>query len=251
MSNVTEWFPAPKILTVRPGDLHVWRVWCERAGPLEYFQKVLAADEIQRADRFRVEGARRDFIVTRAILRELLGRYLNLQSDEIRLCYGIHGKPALAGGGKEALIRFNVSHSHGLALLAFGDQREIGVDVEWIKPEYPGKEIAERFFSEQEVFELSTLPPSLISTAFFKCWTRKEAYVKARGGGLQIPLRSFSVCVQDDEQRQIRDEANNLWSIYPLQPGDEFAGAAVAAGRDGRVQCWNWSWQGERPAIRA
>jgi 4'-phosphopantetheinyl transferase len=251
MPNPTEWFAAPKILTLTPGDLHVWRAWCEGdADLLEHCLTTLSADEVERADRFRIETACRDFIVTRAILRELLGRYLNLRRDEITLRYGLQGKPAITGKGEKSTIRFNVSHSHGLALLTFAYQGEVGVDVEWVKPEYPGKEIAERFFSAQEVAELSKLPPSLSREGFFKCWTRKEAYVKARGGGLQIPLRSFSVCVQDNEQQQLTDEEGKPWSVYPFAPDTEFQGAVAAAGSGWRIRHWNWRWnsrwEGER-----
>jgi 4'-phosphopantetheinyl transferase len=204
---------------------------------------------MERAGRFAIDGARRDFIVSRGILRELLAAYLNTLAREIVLRYGIHGKPYLSPGEKDSGVHFNVSHSKGFVVFAFSRRAEVGVDIEQIKAEFPGREIAERFFSEREVAALGELPPQRSGEAFFTCWTRKEAYVKARGGGLQIPLRSFSVGLEQKEQ-QLVDERGKEWSVYPFEPGIGFAAAVVAEGRGWRLKYWERSLEGADRAQR-
>ena len=236
MASPAAWSPAPQRLILAPAEIHLWRARCnEGPEPLHYL-KLLSPEEKKRAGRFAIDGARRDFVVSRGMLRELLAAYLNTRPRDIVLRYGAHGKPSVSQNGAESTVRFNVSHSRGFALFAFGLEAEIGVDVERIRTEFPGREIAERFFSEQEVAALGELPPEQSSEAFFRCWTRKEAYVKARGGGLQIPLRSFSVGL--DEDQQIVDERGKEWSIYPFEPETGFAAAVAAEGRGWRVKYW-------------
>jgi 4'-phosphopantetheinyl transferase len=238
MTSSTAWFPAPQKLTLAPKELHLWRARCdEDLEPLQHYQELLSADERERAGRFVVDGARRDFIVSRGMLRELLAAYLNTRLADIVLRYGINGKPHVWTGDAESTVRFNVSHSKGFAVFAFSLQAEVGVDVERIREEFPGREIAERFFSEQEVAALGKVPPERSSVAFFTCWTRKEAYVKARGGGLQIPLRSFSVGLEEDEE-QLVDEQGKKWSIHAFQAGAGFAAAVAVEGRDWRLKRW-------------
>ena len=250
MANATAWFPAPQRLTLAPAELHLWRARCdERPEQLQHYQELLSPDEMERAGRFAIDGARRDFIVSRGMLRELLAAYLNTLAREIVLRYGIHGKPYLSPDEKDSGVHFNVSHSKGFVVFAFSRQAEVGVDIEQIKAEFPGREIAERFFSEREVAALGQLPPQRSGEAFFMCWTRKEAYVKARGGGLQIPLRSFSVGLEEKEQ-QLVDERGREWSVYPFEPGIGFAAAVVAEGRGWRLKYWERSWEGADRAQR-
>ena len=117
---------------------------------------------------------------------------MNRAPEHLEFDYAPQGKPTLRTELPHTSVRFNVSHSHGVALLAFTVGRQVGVDLELVR-KFGGKEIAERFFSPQEVTELSCLPQSLRDEGFFLCWTRKEAYIKARGEGLNIPLKSFHV----------------------------------------------------------
>lgn len=239
MTSSTAWFPAPQRLILAPRELHLWRARCDEGlHALQHYQELLSADERQRAGRFAIEGARRDFIVSRGMLRELLAAYLNVQPTDIVLRNGIHGKPHITMDDSESMIRFNVSHSKGFVVFAFSLRAEVGVDVEQIRKEFPDREIAERFFSEEEVAALGKLPPERSSGAFFTCWTRKEAYVKARGGGLQIPLRSFSVGLGENEEQQVVDERGEEWSIYPFEPATGFAAAAAVEGGDWRLKRW-------------
>jgi 4'-phosphopantetheinyl transferase len=225
-------------LTLAPRELHLWRARCDDGlEPVQRYQELLSPDERERARRFAIDGARRDFIVSRGMLRELLAAYLNVRPADIVLHYGIHGKPHVRMGDAESAVRFNVSHSKGFAVFAFSLEAEVGVDVERIREELPGREIAERFFSEQEVAALGKVPLEQCSVAFFTCWTRKEAYVKARGGGLQIPLRSFSVGLEENAE-QLIDEQGKEWSIQPFEVGTGFAAAVAVEGRDWRLKRW-------------
>src|SRR5579859_289641 len=231
MVDRTAWCPAPDALILTPTELHLWRVRCDCAPELlHHYQDLLSPSEQERAARFVIAEARRDFMVTRAALREILGKYLNVEPSGIALRQGKHGKPHISG---EPALQFNVSHSQGLAVLAFSSGEEIGVDIERTRAEFPASEIAGRFFSEKEVTEMEVLPPEERNRAFFSCWTRKEAYVKARGGGLQIPLGGFSLKVSESEEQQILDEEGKEWTIYSFEIAPEFAGAVA-------VESKNW-----------
>ena len=166
---------------------------------IQSFLHTLAADEQARAERFHFERDREHFIVARGVLRAILGRYLNRAPERLSFCYGAHGKPALAGEAGADAIRFNVSHSHGVALYAVTRGREVGIDLERIRFDLAVLEIAERFFSRREVATLRTLPTEAQRQAFFRCWTRKEAYIKARGEGLSLPLDQFDVSLAPGE----------------------------------------------------
>jgi 4'-phosphopantetheinyl transferase len=226
-----------------PTEIHLWRAQCDEGPEPLHYLELLSPEEKERADRFTIAGARRDFMVSRGMLRELLAAYLNTRPQDIVLRYGEHGKPSVSQGSGEATVRFNVSHSRGFAVFAFSLEAEVGVDVERIRTEFPGREIAERFFSEQEVAALVQLPPERSGEAFFACWTRKEAYVKARGGGLQIPLRSFSVGLGESEEQQLVDERGKEWSLYPFEPGTGFAAAVAAEGRGWHLKYWERRWE--------
>ena len=131
MTSSTAWFPAPQRLILAPRELHLWRARCDEGlETLQHYQELLSLDERERAGRFAMEGARRDFIVSRGMLRELLAAYLNARPANIVLRYGIHGKPQVWMSDAESAVRFNVSHSKGFAVFAFSLQAEVGVDVE-------------------------------------------------------------------------------------------------------------------------
>src|SRR5262249_51209659 len=149
-------------------------------------QRVLAADEHGRAQRFRFQRHREHFIVSHGVLRIVLARYLEMEPSQLQFCYNPFGKPALSDQREE--IHFNLSHSHGLALLAIARGREVGIDIERVNPSIVNEGIPERFFSRGEVSNLRALPIDLQPAAFFDFWTLKEAYIKARGFGLTVPI---------------------------------------------------------------
>jgi 4'-phosphopantetheinyl transferase len=184
--------------------------------------------------------------MARATLRLLLGRYLDSDPARLRFCYGAHDKPALAPESGGDSPRFNVSHSHGLALIALTRSREIGVDLEQIRPEIALENIARRFFSQAEVATLFALPPRERGEAFFACWTRKEAYIKAKGGGLTIPLDQFDVSLGRGKPAAILSTRWDpteacRWSLRDLYPGPGYAAAVAVEGDGGHLACFQWS----------
>lgn len=150
---------------------------------------VLSDDECERAARFRFDRDRRRFVAVRVALRSLIASYLDVAPVEIAFDYGPHGKPFVSG----STLSFNVSHSGGFAVYAFGSCLELGVDVELLEHARYGDDVAERFFSPHEVATLQALEPAMRPSAFLRCWTRKEAFIKARGEGLSLPLHEFDV----------------------------------------------------------
>lgn len=188
-------------------EVHLWTVGLSAVtDPKPYFS-LLSADERERANRFRQEQDWLRFVVFRAMLRTLVGRYLDRDPSAITFQYGERGKPAISDGG----IHFNLSHSHDLAVYAFGIG-ELGVDVEWIR-EVEIEAIARRFFTKEECAWI--LANDTPAHAFFDCWTRKEAFIKAEGGGLSIPLHEFSVL------RPLP------WEFYSWHPADGYIAAAA------------------------
>jgi 4'-phosphopantetheinyl transferase len=162
--------------------------------------EVLSSEERERAARYRAGRPRNDFILTRGTLRSLLASYVGARPQELSFRYSEHGKPILIGQWD---VQFNVSHTEGLALMAFVKKRDIGIDVEKVDREVDPKKLAERFFSAREFQLLKDLSGDELHAAFFRCWTRKEAYVKARGEGLSLPLHQFDVSLAADETRAL------------------------------------------------
>ena len=182
------WQPAPARIAKLDADAHCWLVDVDDPSAA-LTGKTLSSDERTRAAKFRFDIHRRRFVAARSALREVLGRYLEQAPDSIRFAYGKQGKPFLESGG----IGFNVSHSGGFALIAVTSGVEVGVDIERINPERSDEPIARRFFAREEADRLAALPPEERVPSFFRCWTRKEAYIKAVGGGLSVGLSSFTV----------------------------------------------------------
>jgi 4'-phosphopantetheinyl transferase len=217
-----------------PGEVHVWRTSLVRPkDAVERMRTLLARDERQRANRFRFERDRSRYIVGRALLRGLLARYLDAAPEELEFQYGEFEKPALRSGPW-----FNLSHSGPIALYAFSSAGEIGIDVELDDADFARERIAERFFSPAEVRLLRSLPSEAQPRAFLTCWTRKEAFIKARGDGLSLALDSFDVTLAPDAPAALLrtawcSEEPGQWQLEDLS--DHRAGyiAAVALRGDG------------------
>lgn len=248
MNNARRTWPdAPERPVAVEGEVHVWLVGLDRdEASLRELSGLLSADELERAGRFHFRRDQDHFVAARGALREILGRYAGVAPRLLRFSYEKHGKPALGpetGGG---LLRFNLAHSHGLALCAVTLGRAVGVDLELVREEFAGMEIAERFFSPREVAALRAVAPAERATAFFDCWARKEAYIKARGEGLSHPLHSFAVslapgepaallCTDDDPPEAAR------WSLLELSPGGPYRAALAVEGAPPALRCWSWS----------
>ena len=208
---------------------------------MQRYQKILSLDETLRADRYYFSRDRYAFVAARGALRELLGRYLAKPPSELAFDYGAYGKPSLRQDSPKLVMQFNVSHSRGLALMAFSWGLRLGVDVESIRQDIASEEIAARFFSPKEVVELHSLPQAMRAEGFFLCWTRKEAYVKAIGSGLQISLKSFHVSLTPSEPEHLESADSEGWTLRSLRPGDGFVGAVVAEGKNWELHCWDWT----------
>ena len=215
--------------------------------------EVLSADEWERAHRFVIERDRRRFIVCRGVLRSILGRYLGAVPSSLRFRYSPHGKPALSSVSGEHPLRFSVSHAEDTALYGVTLQRGIGVDIESVRAEFAGDDIAERVFSRREILALRTLSPADRPQAFFRCWTRKEAYIKARGEGFSLPLSRFDVSIFPDEPAALLSVSDDpqetaRWSLRDLPAGPGYVAAIAVEGQDWLLRCWRWAGTNRREA---
>ena len=241
------WPLPPRVPVLGAQDVHVWGVLLEvERAAVQAFEQTLSADERSRAGRFHFSADRERFIVARGLLRAILASYLQTSAGDLRFDYNPNGKPALAaarpeGGG----IEFNLAHSHDRALYAVTRGRRVGVDLERLDAPLADARVAEQFFAPREVAALRALPLEGSVPGFFACWTRKEAYVKARGQGLAIPLDRFEVTVTPGDPVTLTgDDEPGLgarWSITDLSVWPAYAAAlAVEGQRDWRLGCWRW-----------
>jgi 4'-phosphopantetheinyl transferase len=222
--------------------LHIWRASL-RCPPelLRRYAAKLSPEEEKRAAKFLVKRAKEDFVAGRGILRELLSRYLRQDPSAIRFTYGEQGKPALfISADHSSSLQFNVSHSNGFAVFAFAAGARVGIDVEQVRADFPGEQIAELYFAEEESAEIRTLPEERRAAGFFTIWTGKEAYLKARGEGLQTPLRNFQISISKNGPQELLDERGSLWTVYRLDAMKGFAGAVAAEGNGWILRYFDW-----------
>ena len=246
ISTAPPWGFPPATIVLGSNEVHVWRAPLDEPPPqMDSFRHSLAADEQARAERFYFQRDRERFITAHRVLRAILSLYLNRAPKCLSFCYSSHGKPALAWESGGDAIRFNMSHSHGVALYAVTRGREVGIDLEFIRRDLEVEQIAERFFSRRETATLRALPTDLRKYAFFLCWTRKEAYIKARGEGLSLPLDQFDVSLIPGEPAALlstqpdSDEALR-WSLQELTLASGYVGALAVEGRGWSLSCWQW-----------
>lgn len=243
----SSWSCPPELPVAESGAVDVWRARLHQPGSIvKSFLAILSPDEQRRAESFHFQKDRNSFIIARGVLRMILSRYLSMPSERLRFRYGLYGKPALAEDSGGDALRFNTSHSHEVALYAVTREREVGIDLEYMREDVAGGQIAERFFSPGEVAVLRALPAVLQTEAFFNCWTRKEAYIKATGQGLSIPLHQFEVSFTNGEPAALLSRRDNpqeasRWTLRELTLGDGYVAAVAVEGRDWRLNCWQWS----------
>lgn len=241
-----EWSSPPPHLQLSASDISIWRAKLDcDASVVTQLETTLSQDEKERAARFHFDRDRSHFIVARGVLRNLLGRYLAQNPGDIRFRYGPHGKPSLIARKGDPAIQFNLSHSQGIAIYAFGYERELGVDVESIRREVAGEDIAQRFFSTHEMQELLAIPAEQRAEGFLLCWTRKEAYIKARGEGLQIPLNSFDVSLTPGEPARFLRGVDRCWQLLSFLPADRCVGALAFQGQPANIQWFDFIHRNE------
>lgn len=234
--DLAPWPAAPDPLPPIDDYAHVYRFSLDL--PDEQQERAFAALDDQgreRAARYHEGAIRRRFIAAQGQMRQVLAALCGLSPADLRLERAPQGKPFCPGSS----LRFNLSHSGALGLLAVCKGQEIGVDLEDTRRPVDYTTIARRFFAPAEFAELEALPPDEQRAAFFRCWTRKEAYIKARGGGLSIPLGSFRVSLAPGEPPRLTG-APPGWQLYALEPGRHYAAALVTQRPLPGVRCWTW-----------
>ncbi|SPD72742.1 conserved hypothetical protein [uncultured Desulfobacterium sp.] len=221
--------------TLEKNNVHVWRMSLDiDLKRLESFMRILADDERARAQRIRIENVKSHYVAARGFLRTILSAYTSRPPEDLEFQYNQYGKPSLSGSDLKG-ISFNMSHSHGSALYGIALERNLGVDIEKVRENMPHIKIAERFFSSKEYEALLTLPPHQQIPAFFNCWTRKEAYLKARGEGISSSLSNFSVSFLPGEPPALLDHPLGLqetsgWTFMNIDVGPDYKGAVVVEG---------------------
>lgn len=221
-------------LDLNEGDVYVWQIALNQSNDPGNSNLIatLSSDEQLRAGRFLRPIDRDNFIHTRGMLRTILAQYLSITAAKINFVYSAYGKPALVKKQNHRRLRFNLSHSHEIALLAVTRECEIGIDIEFIRKDFATLEIAEDYFSESELAMLRSLPERLRTRAFFNCWTRKEAYIKAIGEGLSYPLNKFAVSLIPGKLPELLHVDNNpqeimRWQFYDPDTPPGYAAALV------------------------
>jgi len=222
--------------------VHIWRIpLAAGSATLADYHRLLAPEEGARAACFHFEIHRTRFVIARARLRILLASYLGCEPAALAFSYTEHGKPYLSG----AWLTFNLSHAHEMAVVGVARNRTIGVDIEHIRAELAGAEIAERYFAGAEVRALRSFPPERQPAAFFRCWTRKEAYIKARGEGLSMPLADFEVCLEQKEDLPLVNykDPNEAarWKLCNIPVQEGYAAAVAVEGQNLTFEYIDWN----------
>lgn len=229
--------PVPSLL--KENEVHVWLVQTngESSSP-DDFKDLLSSVEQDRASKFKFEADRRRYTTSHAALRTILSNYVNGPARALQFADGPYGKPKLAPNRATKRIEFNLSHSNELALIAVAQGREIGVDIEWVREDFAFDEVAQRFFTTKEVLALHTLPLHLQREAFYKCWTSKEAFLKAKGTGLSGQLDEVEIVLADHAVR-VKGTIPNF-SLVELTVDRGYVAALVVEGVEPRLSYYAW-----------
>lgn len=244
MNNNVKWnFPYGKI-TLLKNEVHIWRSkLLFTTKQLNNFFSFLSNDEKNKAFKFSFKSDMNNYVASKAILRLILSRYLNLSPVDIVFYKNYYGKPFVL----DKKIGFNMSHSNEYAIYAIAEHKMIGIDIEYIKESFDELAIAGKFFSNIEVQELKSVPEISRKEAFFNCWTRKEAFIKAKGTGLSTPLDSFDVSVISRESAEsisikMDNEEQNDWYLQNLNITSGYSSALVSQKKPDSIKYWDWNY---------
>jgi 4'-phosphopantetheinyl transferase len=210
-------------MKIKQNQVHIWRVNLDLDGPsLNNLKNLLSEEELARADRLRFEKQRNRFIAARGLLRRILSRYTGEEPGELEFRYNPNGKPELLNNK----VRFNLSHSGDIALYAVTLDKPVGIDVEQIRKDIKYKELMKQYLSEEESNAILGLPEGQQKEAFYRCWTRKEAFAKAKGSSILDVL---------DKNKDMSD-----WFIAEVDsPGDSCIAAVALEGQNAEIRCFD------------
>jgi 4'-phosphopantetheinyl transferase len=243
-TNLVSWYSPALNITLNKHEVHLWCLSLERSKEnIQDLLQILSPGERMRANRFGFDKDRDNFIVARGLLRQILSRYLELEPSNINFHYNQYGKPEINIDGYN--LCFNISYSHELILIGVSQNRLIGVDLEYIYNDFPCGQVAETLFSPHEYSALLKLPENLQHQAFFNCWTRKEAYVKATGRGFSIPLDQFNVSFIPGEVAMLLNTRWDIkeasrWCLKEFIPCSGYVGALAVEGNDWELRILNF-----------
>jgi 4'-phosphopantetheinyl transferase len=244
-TNVLLW-PVPRVRpTLKVDEVHVWAASLDQPVASERaLESLLSLQELNRAERFRSDRDRRRYVVAHGILRRVLASYRQADPKALRFTIGKNGKPALSDESGPTALRFNLSHTEDMTLIALTLGRELGVDVECVRPISELDSIVEIYFTSRERDMLRTMDDTARRDAFYRCWTRKESYAKATGGDLSVALRGFdSMLSSAPADRPALDAPREPsgWNLHDLLPADGYVGAVAINGPVGRLLSWQWT----------
>lgn len=232
--------------SLHKNEVHIWRAFLDwPASALTAAFAVLSEEEKKRAQRFVFEEHRALFTASHAVLRYILSAYTKQPAAELQFATTSHGKPRLINAPSEFDLRFNMSDSKQLAVYAITLSREVGVDVEWMKPDIDCEGIAKRFFSKEEQEQLLALPLAERLAGFYRCWSRKEAYIKVIGQGLSFPLAEFSVSLRSEGMNNLLSVHHDVnqagrWALGSFAVEDGYAAAVAVEGEISQVCTFDW-----------
>ena len=234
---------APHKRKLSSSCVHIWNVSTLISEKQELaYLKLLSEDEKAKASSFRFTKDRRIYITSRGVLRSLSGQYLKQLPEDIVFDYEVHGKPQFR---VDTMVRFNVSHSENYVVIGFVHESEIGIDVEYLKKNFDVLELGQNFFSNDEIDTLEAMAAKDQYDGFYRCWTRKEAFIKAKGMGLSFPLDAFSVSLDNNTTALLEKTAWNPiesreWDMFSFSPGKGYIAAVAIKGNIKSVSIANW-----------
>jgi 4'-phosphopantetheinyl transferase len=230
-------------LHLERNQVHIWRLEPEPATESSRFASLLSGDERDRAARFRFPHLTHSFVADHGRMRLILGAYSGIAPQDLEFSFNEFGKPDLAN--YRTPLRFNLSHTKELSVLAICLDAEVGIDVEAVRPMDDWRDIAQSHFSRSEIAALEKTEPADQQNAFFRCWTRKEAFIKAHGRGLSMPLDSFAVSMEAEAPELLEcawdKEETMRWSLLSLDVAARFAGAVAVEGTGWGIRYFDWA----------
>ena len=225
-----EWTITSQPPNLNGEEVHVWRIdLSDIAEAMPKLSQLLSSDEQQKASRYHFEKDRNNFTIRRAVLRKVLSLYMDVTPAELHFIYNNFDKPALEA---DTSIRFNASSSRGIGIVAIVLDTRIGIDIEFLDASFSKLEIAEKYFSTDEVRAIGDLQSELRTAAFFDCWTKKEAYVKAVGDGMSHPLPNLAISSEKPGSFSIAatSEEEKGWTVKSFIPEENYIASVAYEG---------------------